>query len=453
MKYHPAVLMLMVWAGCIAAFYLLPFRLEGRIMTLYGFMILFLFIAAFCAGALAAARPHPQRPRIPDIAIDFRLTDRILMAAGVIAVLASLIDVQGRNVLDLADAYQLRSDRASALMLGGSSDSTIWFQFAFLTYPAGYIYLVREIAYQRRPALWRIGAFGLAPVVLASLAMGGRAPLFYAMVMLVYGFALRKQLFKPRAQPAARPGRRVPGKPVRKPFKLGGPAKLALGLFGAVGFLYFIQVFFARADVVGGVEVMFGVAQMSWGVNFNGAFSGVFFTLFGAEGTYLIFIFVWYLVQGLVMSNAIFSDYQGAMLFGGYGIDLMSALMRRLNGEFLAGAYAELLDLNVYGFLPSAFGSLFVDLKFFGLLPCLLWGWLTGKVYAKVREGRDPRWLMMVPFITVGIFFSLINTPIGFSNGLVTHIWMIAAFVTSKVVTRPVAARTAPARQAVMAGR
>jgi hypothetical protein len=110
--------------------------------------------------------------------------------------------------------------------------------------------------------------------------------------------------------------------------------------------------------------------------------------------------------------------------------------MRRLNGEFLAGGYADLLHLNVYGFLPSAFGSLFVDLHFFGLIPCMIWGWLTGKVYGAVRQGQDPRWLLAVPFISVGIFFSLINTPIGFSNGLVTHLWLAAAFMTARVQTR-----------------
>jgi len=444
MRFHPAVLMLLVWAGCIAAFYILPFQLEGRVMTLYGFMILLLFIAAFCFGAMVAARPQPQRPRPPDVTVDFRLTDRWLMAAAGIAVIASLLDVQGRNLLDLAEAYQMRSERAGALMIGGASESTIWFQLGFLTYPAGYVYLVREVAYRPRPVLWRIGLFGLAPVVLASLAMGGRAPMFYALVMLVYGFTLRNQLFKTR--PGIAPVRRGPGPQRRRPFKLGLPGKIAIGVIGALAFVYFVQVFIARADVVGGVEGMFGVAGGVWGVNFNGRFSGLIFSAFGADGAYLIFIFVWYLVQGLVMSNAIFTEYDGSMLLGGYGIDLMSALMRRVNGEFIANGYAVLLDMNVYGFLPSAFGSLYVDLKFFGLIPCVIWGWLAGKVYGHVKAGRDPRWLMVVPFITVGIFFSLINTPIGFSNGFVTHLWLILAFITARPLRQPVQA-VAPVQQ------
>jgi len=171
MRFHPAVLMLAVWLTCIAAFYILPFQLENRVMSLYGFLILFLFIATFCAGALLAARPQPQRPRRPDVAIDFQLADRLLIAAAVIAVVASLLDTQGRDLFNLTEAYAARSDTAGALMKGSESDSSIWFQFAFLTYPAAYVYLVREIAFRPRPVLWRVAAFGLAPIVMAALAM------------------------------------------------------------------------------------------------------------------------------------------------------------------------------------------------------------------------------------------------------------------------------------------
>lgn len=453
MKYHPAVLMVLTWVGCIAAFYILPFQLEGRVMTLYGFMILMLFVATFCAGALIAGRPQPQQPRPANQYIDFLLTDRMLMIAGVVAVLSSLLDAQGRNLLDLSDAYQVRSDRAGALLAGGASASTIWFQIAFLTYPAGYLYIVREVAFRPRPVLWRVGAFGLLPIVLTSLAMGGRAPLFYALLMLIYGYVLRKQIFKPTPKKTVRARQAPPvpglGRPGRKPLRLGAAAKIGIGLLGALAAVYFVQVFFARADVAGGVDNMFGVASTSWGVNFNGRFSNLLFAVFGPDGTYLIFIFVWYLVQGLVMSNIIFTDYNGQMLMGAYGIDLVAALMRRINGEFIADGYSVLLQMNTYGFLPSAFGSLFVDLKFFGLIPCLIWGWLSGKAYSQVKEGRDPRWLLMVPFVTVGIFFSLINTPIGFSNGFVTHLWLIATFMTARVRMRkpaqPMAAPPQPA--------
>jgi len=442
--------MVAVWLACMVAFLILPFQLENRVMSLYGYLILFLFIAVFCCGALIAARPQRQQPRDPAVTLDFRLADRFLISAALIAVLASLIDTQGRNLLNLADAYEVRSATAGALMSGGQSESTIWFQLAFLTYPAAYVYLVREIAYRARPILWRVGLFGLAPIAMTALAMGGRSPLLYALIMIIYAFNLRKQLFpkskvvlgiapsNPRAPLRARP---------RRSFKLGAPAKAGIAVFGAILFVYFMQVFLTRATISGGVDTMFGVAGQSWGVNFNGPGSNLLFQLLGPEGTYLVFVSFWYLLQGLVMSNTLFTSYDGPMLFGVYGVDLIGAAARRLNGEFVANGYGYLGALNVYGFLPSAFGTLYVDLKLFGLIPCLIWGWLAGKVYGLVKLGQDPRWVMAVPFIVVGILFSIVGTPIGFSNGLVTHLWLISVLVlvkTSRPRTRLL--RPAPAQ-------
>ena len=443
MRFHPAALMLMVWLTCVAAFFILPFQLENRVMSLYGYLILALFIGTFCLGAMMAGRPQPQQPRRPDVAVDFRLADRLLITAALIAIFASFMDTQGRNLLDLADAYEARSATAGALMSGGESQSSIWFQLAFLTYPAGYVYLVREIAYRPRPVSWRVGLFGLLPVVMAALAMGGRSPLLYALIMIIYAFNLRKQLLPKPAPLRRRAGKamaQVPGSRLvarRRPFKLGAPGRAVIIVLGVIMTVYFMQVFLTRAAISGGVDAMFGVAGQSWGVNFNGPGSNTIYQLFGPEGTYLTFVSFWYLLQGLVMSNTLFTSYDGPMLYGVYGIDLVSALMRRLNGEFVANGYAHLGAINVYGFLPSAFGTLYVDLKFLGLLPCLIWGWLAGKAYALVRLGRDPRWVLAVPFIVMGILFSIIGTPIGFSNGLITHLWLIAVLVTAQVRIRP----------------
>ncbi len=435
MKYHPATLMLTVWLFCIAAFYILPFQLENRVMSLYGFLILFVFIATFCVGSLMGARPQPQQPRRQNVVVDFRLADRLLMAAGVVAVAASLMDTQGRDLLNLTDAYQARSETAGALMKGSESDSSIWFQFAFLTYPAAYVYLIREVGFRPRPVLWKVGLFGLLPIVMASLAMGGRSPLLFALIIIIYAFNLRKQLFPKVTGAHSRTGSPAPKTRSRRPrrsFRLGAPAKVAISILGTVLTVYFMQVFLTRADVSGGVDAMFGVAGQSWGVNFNGPGSNLLFSLLGAEGTYLVFVSAWYVVQGLVMSNTLFTSYDGPMQLGVYGVDLVSALIRRLNGEFVANGYAHLGAINVYGFLPSAFGALYVDLKFLGLLPCLIWGWLAGKVYVAVKQGQDPRWLLAVPFVTIGIFFSVIGTPIGFSNGLVTHLWLVGTLVLVK---------------------
>ena len=54
MKFHPACLMLMVWSVCVVLFYVLPFQLENRVMSLYGLLVLLVFIAVYCFGAAAA---------------------------------------------------------------------------------------------------------------------------------------------------------------------------------------------------------------------------------------------------------------------------------------------------------------------------------------------------------------------------------------------------------------
>ena len=169
-----------------------------------------------------------------------------------------------------------------------------------------------------------------------------------------------------------------------------------------------------------------------WGIGFSGPVADLIFTAFGDEVTYIVFIFNWYVVQGVVMSNSLFADYHGPMQLGVYGVDLVSALVRRLDGELVARNFDALQQLGTYGFWPSAFGSLFVDLWFFGILVSGAWGALTGLVYQRLRSARDARWLLLAPFVTMGILFSFINTPLGFSNGLVTHLWMLIAFFSAR---------------------
>jgi hypothetical protein len=140
-------------------------------------------------------------------------------------------------------------------------------------------------------------------------------------------------------------------------------------------------------------------------------------------------------VQGIVISNAVFTDYIGPMHFGIYGVDLAAALARRVDGSFVSVRFLELLDMNIIGFLPSAWGSLYVDFAFYGLVLAVIWGALAARVYRKVREAEDPRWLLWVPIVSMGIFFSLINTPIGFSNGLMTHFWAVVVFMTARYGT------------------
>ena len=204
---------------------------------------------------------------------------------------------------------------------------------------------------------------------------------------------------------------------------------LIAALFG-----YFVTVFVVRAQFAGGAEGMFEYAATVWGIGFQGPGFDLLFAVLGDYGTYMLFIFAWYLVQGLVMSNYLFSAYEGPLQLGVYGVDMLSAVARRVAPERLALGFDSLLSLGTYGFLPSAWGSLWVDFGWGGLLACIAWGAFTGLAWRRIVRERQGRWLLVGPFVSLGILFSVINTPFGFVNGLMTHIWLAAAFLMLKPV-------------------
>jgi len=417
--------MLKVWAVFFLMYAVLPFHVVDRQLTIQGFFLLFLFILAFCVGTLGIQPARRRAAICPPREIDFSTTDTVLTAASVVTIVAMLLELWGKNVFDLAASYDLRSDQAAALMEGAASSSTIWFQIGFLTYPAGYAYLVRGIIFDSKLDPRRLLFFGFVPVLLATVSMGGRSPLLYAILISFFSFGTRR-FYLHRLNPTprgARPPVRTRGLGLMKNL---GIAAIVLGAM-----YYFVAVFLTRAESLGGAAGMFQVAERIWGISFSGPVATFMFQMLGDEFTYIIFVFNWYVVQGLVMANFLFSDYTGPMQWGVYGVDLVSALVRRINGDLVARNFDSLQQVGVYGFLPSAFGSLYVDLWFFGLLIAAAWGLLASLVYKKVRAGRDARWLLLAPLMTSGVLFSFINTPLGFANGLVTHFWILLAFLSS----------------------
>lgn len=420
MKTHPAILMVLVWVGATATFFMLPFELTTRKLTLEGFIVLALFIAAFCAGTSMRRSPNRRGIRPDGLEPDFHMADRIFRGLAIITILVFIADFVSSSVLTLSDSYETRSNRAGAILNAEASSGSIFFRIGFLTYPASFAIIVREIVFRDRIDIVRLGFFGLMPIAMAALVMGGRGPVLLSMVFTVSSWGVRKMRrrawgIKDKALSARQMG------------------QLVIGVIaGLVAMNYFVIVFVIRAEAAGGVDQMLQVASQLWGVDFRGSTAELLNATLGEGNTYLIFVFVWYLIQSVVMSNALFTDYEGGPTFGVYGTDLMTAVARRLDPNWVSERFVVLLDMNVYGFFPGAWGSLFVDFLWFGLAMAFLWGLLCAIVYAKTRTSRDQRWLLIGPLVTIGIFFSLINTPIGFSNGLVTHFWFILMVFTSK---------------------
>lgn len=432
MNSHPAQTMLQVWITCTLAFYLLPYQLTERQLAWQGTLLFWLFIAAFIAGACMIACPRSVGATAQPVRFDARRAERWLSAAATLTCLFFVLDAQGKDLFDLAVAYELRSETADALLKGEASNSSVWFQLAFLLYPAAYVYLAVHAIYAPRVQVWRLVAFGLLPIGLATMNMGGRVPIFYA--VLVIWLSLRQ-----RSRAGHAPSKPLPRAQSRRFFIL-----LACVALGALMAYYFASVFIVRAAVVGGTSEMFLVAEDRWGISFRGLGSGLMFAALGDDLTYLVFVFIWYLVQGLVMGNYLFSLYDGPLQLGIYGIDLMSAVMRRVDPARVAEGFDSLLSLGTYGFLPSAWGSLFVDFSYAGALPCMIWGALATLTYRRIACEHRTDWLVFGPFVTLGILFSVINTPLGFTNGFVTHAWMLAAFFMLRRQRQPAVQAASP---------
>ena len=411
--------MIRVWAIAFLVWFVLPFHLLGREMTVYGFAILLLFILTFCGGALVAAIPQQQRMKRAEASVDFNRADVIIKIVATISIIVLSIEFSQGQYLDLQAAWTERSDRAIALANGSQSSSSLFFQLGFLTYPIAYSYVVRSIGFQKKINLWAFAFFGMAPIGLASLVLGGRAPLAYGILLAFLAIGIRRRML-----PTVR--------------KTGGPRNLLLyvgiAFITLIALNYFIQVFFIRAGGIENIDVAYDNAALQWGVTFDGPGFVFLQSVLGKGNTFLVFIFAWYSIQGIVMSNVLFTSYVGPPAYGVYGIEFATALMRRIDGSFVFDRFSRLLDLNTYGFLPSAFGSTYVDLSFFALITIAGWGWLVGRVYRKIRQAEDFRWLFMGPFVTLGIVFSLVNTPIGFVNGLTTHFWMIVIFFAARPI-------------------
>lgn len=409
--------MLLVWSAILVLFAILPFELIDKNFSYEGLMLLYINLLVFILGSLLPFffnSTNFQSNAVINIdQADFKGSFTILKLASLITIICGLLDLSSTgSIFDLALAYELRSQQSASLLAGADSSSSIWFKIAFLTYPASYAFICMHTLYANPISKLSLAIYGFLPIIITTLALGGRATVFYAFLIFVFAFIQRAKIFHRK---------------VIFNFKSILQNKFLSKLIFFIVFclmsIYFISVFLIRAEIVGGPEEMFGVAESIWGVGFSGPLAELMFDILGSSFTYLVFVFNWYIVQGLVMGNVIFTEYNGPLLMGVYGFDIVGAIIRRLNPEFISIGFDGLLSINVYGFLPSAWGSLYVDFHYFGLIFVLFWGFLAGYVYKKIAYDKRQDWIFIGPYITLGILFSTINTPLGFANGLIIHLW------------------------------
>lgn len=412
----PNKLMFRIWTFCSFLWFFLPFQLLKTDFSNFGFVVLIAFILFFILGGQLANKS--KMSSFKNYSYDVKFSLSIIALISIIATVFLIFESQGKLTISLADAYISRSNAAQGLLYGDVSNSSIYFKVAFLTYPAGYVYLALGILFLKKINFFKLTLFGLLPISLSAFAMGGRVQLFYAILVIFLSLSLRKKYWEILGVEKLNKFRWT----IKKMF-------IALILFTTliVTSIYFVNVFFARAESVGGSEGMFKVAETIWGIGFRGALSNFLFEIFSIDIIFIVFMFSWYLSQGLVMSNIIFEGYDGPLQLGVYGVEIISAIVRRFDGTIIYNNFQSLMDLGTYGFLPSAFGSLFIDFHFFGLIISFLWGWWSTKVYRKTIN-LSVKSMLLYPFMIIGIILSIINTPIGMTNGLITFFWLFTAY-------------------------
>jgi hypothetical protein len=426
MRAHPATLMLITWGVAFLLLNLLPFHIVNRDLSVFGYAMIALALMCFCGGALLRSPIVAVSPQARSIAPDFQRSDIVFPVIAVIAIASALWEL--RSGADLDALWQVRNARAGAIISGENSGSSLSFQILFMLSPVAYTIIAREIIFRPVINLVRLGIFGFGPLIGSALALGGRGPLLFGITFALFAYLSRPKAAKTRARKKMTP----------RTFVLAGVSIV----FALVALNYFATVFFVRAGDAG-AQGMLDLTGDTWGVMFDGPTAEAMKSTLGVGTTYLIFVFVWYLVQGIVIANVLFTSYADSPHLGIYGVELVTALFRRIDGNFVAMRFLSLDSLNVVGFLPSAFGSLFVDVLYFAFPIIALWGYLTGMVYNKTRRSADARWALAAPFVIQGIVFSLLNTPIGLTNGLVSHSWMILMFIMAKQHTRTAAAPSA----------
>lgn len=428
MRAHPATLMLITWGVAFLLLNLLPFHIVNRELSIFGYAMIALALMCFCGGALLRSPIVPVSPQARSIAPDFQRSDVVTSIVALIAIASAVWEL--RSGADLDALWQIRNARAGAIISGENSGSSLSFQILFMLSPIAYTIIAREIVFRPVINLVRLGIFGFGPLIGSALALGGRGPLLFGITFAFFAYLSRPKAPRVRAR------------------KQMAPRTVFLTtvsiVFALVALNYFATVFFVRAGDAG-AQGMLDLTGDTWGVSFDGPVAEMMKSTLGVGTTYLIFVFVWYLVQGIVISNVLFTSYVDAPHLGVYGVELVTAVFRRIDGNFVAMKFMSLDTLNVVGFLPSAFGSLFVDVLYFAFPVIAFWGYLAGMVYNNTRRSADARWALAAPFVIQGIVFSLLNTPIGLTNGLVSHGWMILIFILAKPHARRM---VAPSRQA-----
>lgn len=323
--------------------------------------------------------------------------------------------------LDLSSIFALRNERAMQLASAKHQVTPLWAAGGFLTYPAGVVGLCGIFRWYERMSVGRVAlaaAFG-ASLALMVLLMGGRGPLISCTALLA-GVAVLRVIDGLPAFPRSQ--------------ALRWSAILAI-----IGFLgYSTIIWTVRSDAVQlDAEQFFVHAESAWGMTVRSEFRDAVEPLFGIDGVRALAVTSFYISQSTTTLERIIAAPASAPMLGLYEADVVAAAYRVMAGadaKLLADGYQRLLDANIYGFFPGAWGGLVIDFGYSGAMAAIAaWGWMAGRAWGFALRAPGAPAALMLAFWVAASLWSFATPPLGFSNAAVVFAW----FIVFAVFARP----------------
>lgn len=422
---HPAGVMVSFWAVLYTVHALAPFEQRPPI-SVGGLLFVGSMISLFAVGSLLASslrvRPHARASGMNAASAYRRALPFLLVGVvgGLLSIYAKIADL---DLLDLAGAAALRSERAVELMDAERLSSGVLAGLAFLTYPAGFVGVVLAVSryeWQSKPV--RVLAMTYFPIVfLHSVVAGGRGTILVLLIFLGLAVYLRRN-------------HRLPWLP------RSSTLRLLLGVLTLAFVGYSMIIWQVRSALTNlSPDAFFVHAESSWEVTPHAWLLQAGEALGSPNLAQTVMSTVFYFTQCLAVIERVLAMPELPLLLGGYQIDLVAAAMRAVpaGAEHLGQGNAQLLGANVYGFFTAAWGSLLIDFGLPGSVALtLLWGWLCGRAYANARKDATGSWDTLYVYSIYSVLISFISPPLGFANSAVTLFWFAAHGLAARLPHR-----------------
>jgi hypothetical protein len=405
----------LVWAIVLLGFYLGPFSFDPEpsprsLAALFAFIALFVFSSLFGYGS-AMAEAIAARPSAPVYRrFDVDAIMDVLSLLAVFGTACIVVDrIRTEGLSGLAGFTELRYERAADLLAAAELSRGLLTYLGYLFYPALYLAVALGITYYEAlgiRAKLLLALNMVCPFVLAVF-FGGRSPILVVFLIVASSLVARRQLGL----------RGIPS----------GAGLKSLAIVGILAFFVYTNIiWFQRLGLSpSAIDILLGHAATVWGIAPGTALESRLAEL-GMTDALLPLLGLWfYMFQGPMIFERLIDSNSLPILFGGYHIDVVAAVFRMFGPTraMLSDGYGRLLDADVYGYFPTAWGSLLIDFSLLSVPFVALWGWLSGRVFARLRRYGGPGDAVLYVFLFYSILISPISAPLGLANSFLIFLY------------------------------